>query len=111
MLRLLSAFPSSPARVPTVTAFRRASPTPLGSVRRTTVDWDAPASSPAGSVPANDDDTGPFPRLRVDLEFVHQPPCAAQSEPKSAAGGVAVRQGQLEIRDTRPLVLEGDAKP
>ncbi len=89
------------------TAARRASADLARVVGRVTALRDPDQDAP---FPARDRDPRAFAGLRLDVELVRQPLRAAQAEAQPAAGGVAVLQRQLDVRDARALVLERQAQ-
>src|SRR5215203_5382620 len=56
------------------------------------------------SSPFRHGDGGSLVDLGGDLELVHQPPRAGQAAPHPAIAAVAVLEGALQVRDTRPSV-------
>ena len=53
---------------------------------------------------------GPFAGFRLDLELVHEPLGAAESQANSAAGGKTIAQCLFEVGNARAFVDEVDPK-
>src|ERR1700733_2998907 len=59
-------------------------------------------------LPTRDGNAGALALCRHNGELVAQPPRTAQAEAHPLAGGVAVLQRQLDVRDAGSVVLEHD---
>src|SRR5690349_12490374 len=94
---------SSPKPSPcaTATAPRRAS---------ATWDWSRTAIARIASAPPRNDDTRAVTDDGANLEFVGEALGTAQTQTQTPARGIAVRQGEIDVRDARTLVLEGEAQ-
>src|SRR6187399_1263251 len=88
-------------------AVRRASPTWLGSATAT-LTWSFIRN---GSLPAGDGHARSLAWGGLDLEIVHQPLRARQSQTQTLPRGPPVGEGELEVRNPRPLVDEGQSQP
>src|SRR5258708_5609527 len=95
-----AAWSSKPSVLATAAAWRRTSPTSL--------DWDRGIST---LLPTGDRHGRAFARRRADREIVAQPLGAAQPEPETAAGRIALFHRLLDIGDPGALVGEGQPQP
>src|ERR1700751_5476487 len=60
-------------------------------------------------LPSGHGNNGPFARSGLDVEFVHQPFAATESETHSLFRGVAVSKREFYIGDSRTFIRKGQA--
>src|ERR1044071_3018912 len=107
LMRLVASSVATMATRPTSVSLKPRSPACLLAARRASAIWLLSVTAMARtSFPTCDGDASADAQVRFDGEFVAQALRAAQPEPETAAGGVAILQRQLDVGDAGTAIFE-----